>query len=95
MNKIRLLTIYMIVLSILMLICSIDDFLSLHDIKKDYISKAALQYLETSTSKELPSWTNTTLEWRSVQISYLIRLVSMLTILCMTIYIRTDMKKMI
>ena len=60
-------------ITILLIVCTIDDFLSLHDIKADYVSTAALDYLKIGTSAPLPSWTDTTLEWTSVKISYVAR----------------------
>jgi len=62
-----------ILLTIVLCVCTVADFLALHDIKNDYVSQSALQYLELETSKELPAWTNTQLEWTAVTVSYLIR----------------------
>ena len=70
-----------IILSIVVFICTIDDFLSLHDIKKDYVSQSVLQYLEVETSKALPDWTNTRLEWSSITVSYLIRFLFIIIIM--------------
>ena len=81
-----------IVLSVVFLICTIDDFLSLHDIKKDYISQSALQYLETETTKPLPDWTNTNLEWLSVQVSYIIRLVAIVASLFLLVRVIKNIK---
>lgn len=85
MKKARTLPNVMIILSLILMICTIDDFLSLHDIKKDYISQTALQYLELEISGQLPEWTNTNLEWTSVTVSFWIRLLMIilnLMILC-------------
>ena len=62
-----------IVITILLILCSIDDFLSLHDIKADYVSKSVLTSLQVKTSEPLPAWTDTSLEWTSVSISYTFR----------------------
>jgi len=67
-----------IILSIVVFICTIDDFLALHDIKKDYVSQSVLQYLEVETSEALPDWTNTRLEWASITVSYMIRFISII-----------------
>lgn len=64
-----------IVLTILLCIAALDDFLSLHDIFKDYVSQPALSSLGIQTSKSLPDWTGTPLEWTSVTVSYLFRVV--------------------
>jgi hypothetical protein len=77
MKRINILITVAILLIVVLGICTIDDFLSLHDIKKDYVSKAALLHLEgIDTSKELPAWTNTELEWLSIKVSYVARFVS-------------------
>jgi hypothetical protein len=65
-------------ISILLIICTFDDFLSLHDIKRDYVSKSVLKYLQVDTSAPLPPWTDTRLEWTSFTISYIVRLVLIL-----------------
>lgn len=73
-----------IVLNLLLIFCTVDDFLSLHDIKKDYVSKSVLESLHIETSATLPGWTDAKLEWASVTISYAVRwilIVSDLTIL--------------
>ena len=62
-----------IIITILLILCSIDDFLSLHDIKADYVSKSILTHLHVETSEPLPAWTDTSLEWTSVSISYAFR----------------------
>jgi hypothetical protein len=92
MKKNNTLIIVLILLAIVLLICSIDDFLSLHDIKKDYISQDALQYLEVETSKALPDWTNTPLEWLSIQVSHLIRLVAIIVSLFLLVRLRKNIQ---
>jgi len=62
-----------IAINILLIFCTVDDFLSLHDIKADYVSKPVLSYLHVETSASLPTWTDTRLEWTSVTISYALR----------------------
>ena len=64
-----------IAITIVLIVCTLDDFLSLHDIKADYVSKSVLSYLQVETSKSLPTWTDTALEWTSVTISYALRTV--------------------
>lgn len=66
-------------ITILLIFCTFDDGLSLHDIKADYISKSALSYLRVETSEALPPWTDTRLEWASVSISYALRSVLILS----------------
>lgn len=61
------------VITFLLMLCTLDDVLSLHDIRADYVSKAALDYLHVETSEALPSWTETRLEWRSVTVSVALR----------------------
>lgn len=62
-----------LVITALVGLCAVDDFLSLHDIKADYISTSALEYLHLTTSGALPPWTDTRLEWASVTVSYVLR----------------------
>ena len=59
------------------LICflTIFDFLCLHDINKDYVSRFVFQYLKIDLPKGLPEWTLTKSEWQLVTISYLLRVI--------------------
>jgi hypothetical protein len=68
-----------VAITTLLIFCTVDDFLSLHDIKADYVSKSILSYLHVETSAPLPSWTDTKLEWASVMISYVLRSVLILS----------------
>ena len=67
-----------VIITVLLVLCTIDDFLSLHDIKADYVSRSALNHLGVETSAPLPPWTDTTLEWTSVAVSYALRSVLVL-----------------
>jgi hypothetical protein len=62
-----------LVITALLGLCAVDDFLSLHDIKADYVSTAALEYLHLTTSGALAPWTDARLEWASVTVSYVLR----------------------
>ena len=61
--------------TLVLMVCTFDDFLSLHDIKADYVSKSVLSHLKVETSEPLPAWTDTPLEWTSVTISFTLRAV--------------------
>ena len=75
-------------ITILLIVCTIDDFLSLHDIKADYVSKSALQYLNIDTLDILPSWTDTALEWTSVRLSFILRSVLIISNLGVLVLLR-------
>ena len=60
-------------ITVALIVCTFDDFLSLHDIKADYVSKSVLAYLRVETSEPLPTWTDTSLEWTSLTISHALR----------------------
>jgi len=68
-----------VAITILLAFCTFDDFLSLHDIRADYVSKSVLNYLHVQTSEPLPPWTDTELEWASVTISYAVRSILILS----------------
>lgn len=84
----RQLIIASIAINILLIFCTVDDFLSLHDIKADYVSKSILSYLHVETSAPLPSWTDTSLEWASVTISYALRSILIISNLGILILLR-------
>ena len=84
----RKLIIASIVINILLVLCTFDDFLSLHDIKADYVSKFVLNYLHVETSAALPTWTDTRLEWASVTVSYVVRSILIVSNLALLIFLR-------
>ena len=73
-TNVALFTKILLVLTILLFICMFFDFLALHDINRDYVSKLVMTRFSPVTSNTLPNWTNTTGEWSIVQISYMIKL---------------------
>jgi hypothetical protein len=68
-----------VAITILLVLCTVDDFLSLHDIRADYVSQSVLDYLHVETSQALPPWTETRLEWTSVTVSFVARSVLILS----------------
>ena len=73
MGKIKKLIYFSLLLSAIMFIFTIADFLALHAIYKDYVSTEILDYLNIALDKELPTWTNTDGEWGLVTISFFSR----------------------
>ena len=76
-----------IAVTILLVFCTFDDFLSLHDIKADYVSKSVLSYLHVRTSATLPTWTDTRLEWASLTISYAVRAIGIVANLVILLFL--------
>lgn len=66
-------TIASLLITCLLAVCTLDDFLSLHDIKADYVSASVFRYLGIPTPDGLPPWTATSLEWTSITVSYILR----------------------
>lgn len=77
-----------IAINILLIVCTVDDFLCLHDIKADYVSKSILSYLHVETSAPLPTWTDTRLEWTSVAMSYALRSILIISNLGILLFLR-------
>jgi hypothetical protein len=84
----RKLIIASIAINILLILCTFDDLLSLHDIKADYVSKSVLSYLHVVTSATLPTWTDTRLEWASVAVSYAVRSILIVSNLAILLFLR-------
>jgi hypothetical protein len=74
MNRIRLLVGFVLLASLLMLALTLGEFLALHDIRQDYVSKEIIDSLGVNLSSELPGWTSTAGEWALVQFSFAARL---------------------
>ena len=85
-SKTQILAVISLVLCVLVFLLTIGDFLALHDIGNDYVSKEILTYLDVSLSKELPEWTATKGEWRLVELSWIMRMgflpVNAVTLVC-------------
>ncbi len=62
--------------NILVFLLTILDFLALHDIAKDYLSKEALD--TAGITAFVPAWTATEGEWLVVQISFFVRVTFLL-----------------
>jgi hypothetical protein len=75
MKRIDILLKFAIGIAILLCGLIVLDFLPLHDIYKDYVSAPILTHLNIELPAELPSWTNTALEWNIVTINYLLKII--------------------
>jgi hypothetical protein len=75
-------------ISVLLIFCTFDDFLSLHDIRADYVNKSVLGYLHVETSAALPTWTDTRLEWGSVTVSFAVRSILIVSNLAILLLLR-------
>jgi hypothetical protein len=93
MKKMDTLVKAVILLTVLLSVCTVADFLALHDVNKDYVSQAALQYLEVTTSKELPAWTGAQLEWATITVSYLLRTAVIVLSLLMLFGAKRELRK--
>lgn len=72
MRRTRFLVSLSLGLCIVVFIFTVGDYLALHDIASDYVSKDVLQTLEVTA--ELPAWTETRGEWGMVNLSGFSRL---------------------
>lgn len=76
-------------ITVLLALCTFNDFLCLHDIRADYVSKSVLEYLHVETTAQLPGWTDTKLEWRSITISFTLRSILILAnLLILVLWLR-------
>ncbi|MDF1548148.1 MAG: hypothetical protein P1P88_10030 [Bacteroidales bacterium] len=69
MKNLKNITTIALILTVLVFLLTIADFLALHDIRNDYVSKKII----TSISQTLPAYTNTSGEWQVVNISFISR----------------------
>ena len=73
MKNLHTITKFAILFCVVVLLMTIMDFLALHDIRQDYLSKEIIDYLDLTISGEIPDWTETTGEWQLVGISFVSR----------------------
>ena len=63
------------VLSLIMILLLIGDYLALHDIRQDYVSSDVLDTVQTDISNEIPEWASTKLEWTFVKVSLVLKMI--------------------
>ncbi|MBE9510314.1 MAG: hypothetical protein IMY71_05505 [Bacteroidetes bacterium] len=73
MKRLETLLVWSLVLCIILLFLTLGDFLSLHNIKQDYVSTDILADLQVKLSKELPEWTSTKAEWFVANVSFFLK----------------------
>ena len=73
MKRLETLLGWSLVLCIILLFLTLGDFLSLHDIRQDYVSTDILADLQVKLSKELPEWTSTKAEWFVANTSFFLK----------------------
>ncbi len=64
-----------LVLSLILVLLLIGDYLALHDIRQDYVSSDVLEAVRTDISNEIPQWASTKLEWTFVRVSLVLKMI--------------------
>ena len=64
------------------------DFISFHDIYKDYVSPFVLRDLSISLMEGLPGWTTTPDEWKLVGVSFFLKLMISLVNIILIVLVR-------
>ena len=75
MKKTSILIKISLVLCFFTLLMTVCDYLALHDIWHDYVSKEVITAYGGNSVLNLPKWSETKLEWQLVNISGLFRIV--------------------
>jgi hypothetical protein len=89
MKKYRQIAALLLLCNILIFLLTVFDFIALHDIKNDYVSRHILDYLNITLSDSPPTWTATTGEWQIVTISFYSRLIFIIAnIIILVMFIR-------
>lgn len=73
MNNLKVLIKINLVVGVIALLMTIGEYLALHDILHDYVSKQVIEACGISTSIKLPDWSQAKLEWKMVNASGLIK----------------------
>jgi hypothetical protein len=80
MKKIKTLVFITFLFFIVTVGMTILDYLSLHDIRYDYVSERVLEELGVEVSSPLPDWTSTPGEWLMVNISFIVRILFLICV---------------
>ena len=93
MKRIDVVMKFVLVIAIVLCLLTILDFLALHDIYKDYVSKTVLSYLNLALPIELPGWTNTELEWNALTLNYILKIFLAITNILLIVILRNMVRK--
>ncbi len=63
-----------LILCLFAFVMTIGDFLALHDIWNDYVSRKVIEACDENSALNLPKWSETKSEWQMVNISWLVRI---------------------
>jgi hypothetical protein len=74
-------------------LCMVIDFLALTDINHEYVSKLVITKFSPSASNTLPDFTNNSLEWSIVQISFFIKFLIAAIAFLLLISLRKNLPK--
>ena len=69
------------VLSLIMILLVVGDYLALHDIRSDYVSSGVLENFPDFDSGNIPDWAATRMEWIFVWISLFLKIIILPVIL--------------
>jgi len=69
-----------ILLSILVLLLIIGDFMAYHDIANDYVSQEVMDAYQVTVPDNWPEWASTKGEWALIQISMVLKTIFMILI---------------
>ena len=85
----KLLLVSTIILTALIIL----DYLPLHDIYRDYVSPTLMNSLNIQLSSGLPEWTKTELEWNTVTVNYILKiLLALFNVVLINLLLRSDVK---
>ncbi len=83
-----------LVLCLVALVMTMGDYLALHDIWHDYVSKQVIENYGGNSVLDLPGWSETKLEWQMVNVSGVFRIVYLVfSFLTLIICLKTLRKK--
>ena len=67
-------------LSLIVILLFLGNFLALHDIKQDYVNNTVMESLQQDSSRDIADWASCKMEWGFIQISLILQSVFMIII---------------
>jgi hypothetical protein len=88
MRTITRITNALVLLIVVLGFCLLLDWAANHDILNDYASKSVIDRFMPDKASLLPEWTNTSMEWMIIHLSYLAQLALAITMFVLLVIMK-------
>lgn len=84
----------LVLLMVVLGFCLLLDWAANHDILNDYASKSVVNRFMPDKASLLPEWTNTSMEWMIIHLSYLAQLAVVITMFVLLLKLKGRLQEL-